>query len=267
VAFRNDWPCSGIGAGTKNKWQQQTHRNSMHSQNLSLPAYRQIQLAIENRIRSGELLPGDPIESERALAKANGVSLMTARHSLKELEIAGLVTRRRAVGTFVAPPKIHFNKLVSFSEQLAVQGLAAQSKVLHITKTQNENAILASLGLPCNSMLIRLERLRLDGSHPFAVEVVYLSENMFPGILDEPLGRRSLFNLIETKYQMKIAYADEEADATAADPKTAMLLGVSNGTPLLRIRQVLYADHAQPIVHSLGLYRSDRHSLVVRRFR
>src|SRR5438128_2019511 len=94
------------------------------------PAYRKIQGSILKRIEKGELRPGQAVGSERELAKIHGVSPMTARHALAGLEREGMVMRRRGAGTFVAPPKIHFNKLMSFSEQLAGRSLASRSRVL-----------------------------------------------------------------------------------------------------------------------------------------
>ena len=92
------------------------------------PAYRRIQGAILKRIETGQLKTGDAVDSERELAKIHHVSLMTARHALAGLQQEGMVERRRGAGTFVAPPKIHFNKLASFSEQMATRSLPARSK-------------------------------------------------------------------------------------------------------------------------------------------
>jgi len=232
----------------------------------SIPAHKQIQVAIEGRIRSGELRPGDLIDSERYLAKIHGVSPMTARQALRELSLSGLVVRRPSVGTFVAPPVIHFNKLMAFSEQMATRGLIISSKVLAATRTQQDE-VASRLGLPCGSCLIKIERVRLGNSDPFALEAVYFGEKGFSALLDESLDRRSLFDLLENKYQLKIAYADEEIDVTILDTRTAGLLKAPQGSPTLRVRQVLYCADARPISYSLGLYRADRHSLLVRRFR
>jgi GntR family transcriptional regulator len=79
------------------------------ARNNGIPAYQKIQNAIQRRIESGKLKPGDAVESERELARLHQVSLMTARHALSVLEQEGVVQRRRGAGTFVAPPKIHFN--------------------------------------------------------------------------------------------------------------------------------------------------------------
>src|ERR1700720_3075409 len=95
-----------------------------------IPAYRRIQEAIQRVIEDGELKPGDVVASERELARLHQVSLMTARHALASLEREGVVERRRGIGTFVATPKIHFNKLTSYTEQMASRGLLARSKVL-----------------------------------------------------------------------------------------------------------------------------------------
>src|SRR5262252_221151 len=97
---------------------------------ISLPAYQRIQLAIRKRIDAGQLRPGDPVSSERDLAKLHSVSLMTARHALASLEREGIVERRRGVGTFVSSPKIHFNKLMSYTEQMAARSLSPTSRII-----------------------------------------------------------------------------------------------------------------------------------------
>src|SRR5207253_9109358 len=98
-----------------------------------LPAYKRIQGAILKRLESGQLKPGDAVDSERELAKIHRVSLMTARHALAGLEREGMVVRRRGSGTFIAPPKIHFNKLTTYTEQLARRNLGVASKLLSLS--------------------------------------------------------------------------------------------------------------------------------------
>ena len=233
----------------------------------ALPAYQRIQSAIRKRIESGELQPGDAVPSERDLAKTHRVSLMTARHALAFLEREGLVERRRGIGTFVAPPKIHFNKLMSYTEQMAARTLTAGSKVLFAKIVDNENEAAARLSLPPTSSIIKLERLRHASDEPFALETCYLNATEFPGLLDAPVARESLFGILERDYNVELGYADEEVDATAADPRIAELLGIARREPLLRIRQVIYSTKGRAIMYVLGFYRSDRHNLVIRRFR
>src|SRR5215469_4946673 len=161
------------------------------------PAYQRIQRMIRAQIEAGELKPGDTVASERELAKIHGVSLMTARHALGSLEQEGVVERRRGAGTFVAPPRIHFNKLMSYTEQMASRGLAAASKVITARVIEREEEIAARLMLPATAKIIKIERLRHTPDEPFALETCYLSADKSPGLLREPLGRGSLFSTLE----------------------------------------------------------------------
>jgi len=231
------------------------------------PAYKRIQAAILKRIESGALKVGDAVDSERELARIHRVSLMTARHALVGLEREGMVQRRRGAGTFVAPPKIHFNKLMSYTEQMAGRGLSVSSKVLSLCVTNAADDIAARLALPAGSKLIKLERLRLGGKEPFALETCYLSAAEFSKLTQASLGRGSLFSILKYDYGLEISHADEEVDATIADSHTARLLGIPHDLPLLRMRQLIYSSKGRASIYVLGLYRSDRHTLSIRRYR
>jgi GntR family transcriptional regulator len=231
------------------------------------PAYQRIRSVIWKRIEAGQLKPGDVVDSERELAKIHRVSLMTARHALTSLEREGVVERRRGAGTFVAPPKIHFNKLMSYSEQMASRGLVAGSELLCSKIIDYEPEIAARLAVTPNHRLVKVERLRHAANEPFALEVCYLSAEEFGGLISAPLGRGSLFSILERDFGVELAHADEEVDATAADARIAELLSVPRGTPLLRIRQVIYSTKGKATIYVLGFYRSDRHTLLIRRFR
>jgi GntR family transcriptional regulator len=147
------------------------------------------------------------------------------------------------------------------------RSLVAGSKILFAKIIDNEQEATARLSLSPKSKVIKLERLRHAAGEPFALETCYLSAAQFSGLLSEPLQRESLFATLERNYNVELGYADEEVDATAADPRTAELLGVPRREPLLRIRQVIYSTKGAVLLYVLGLYRSDRHNLVIRRFR
>ena len=231
------------------------------------PVYKKIQSEIRRRIASASLKPGDAVSSERELAKTQKVSLMTARRALAGLESEGIVERLRGVGTFVAVPKIHFNKLMSYTEQMSSRGLAPRSRVLVAKVIEGDPEVAARLGLPAASRLLRIQRLRLTGEEPFALETCYLAAADFPDLASAPLGRSSLFAILEHDYVTKLAYADEEVDATSADANIAELLAVPRGASVLRIRQIIYSTKGKATIYGVGFYRSERHTLFIRRFR
>jgi GntR family transcriptional regulator len=231
------------------------------------PVYKRIQNAIRKRIETSELNPGDAVASERELAKTHKVSLMTARHALAGLEREGIVERRRGAGTFVAAPKIHFNKLMSYTEHMSSRGLAPHSRVLVAEVIEDEQEIAARLGLPATSRMVKIARLRLTGEEPFALETCYLPAAEFSGLVNAPLGRTSLFAALQRDYGVELAYADEEIDATAADADLAEMLALPRSSAILRIRQVIYSTKGKATIYGVGFYRSERHTLFVRRFR
>ena len=232
-----------------------------------VPAYQRILGVIRKRIEAGELLPGDTVASERELARAHRVSLMTARHALASLEREGVVQRRRGVGTFVAPPKIHFNKLMSYTEQMAGRGLETRSVVISCSPQIFDHDVAARLGLAPDAPLVMMERVRKAVDSPVALEVCYFSAEEFPGISEASLENKSLFTTLERDYGIELAHADEEVDAIIADARLAELLDVPRGAPLLRMRQLIYTTKGKPVLYVLGSYLSGRHTLVIRRFR
>ena len=70
-----------------------------------LPRYAEIRIDFESRIRSGEWPPGHRIASEHELMAQYGCSRMTVHKALTALAAAGLITRKRRSGSFVAAPK------------------------------------------------------------------------------------------------------------------------------------------------------------------
>jgi GntR family transcriptional regulator len=231
------------------------------------PVYKRIQDSIRKRIEASELLPGDSVPSERELARVHKVSLMTARHALAGLEREGLVERRRGAGTFVAAPKIHFNKLMSYTEHMSARGLVPRSRVLVAKIVEHDAEVAARLALPAATHLVKIERLRETGEEPFALETCYLPAKEFANLAKAPLGRTSLFATLQQEYGVELAYADEEVDATTAEANVAELLQVPRGAAVLRIRQVIYSTNAKPTLYVVGFYRSERHTLFIRRFR
>jgi GntR family transcriptional regulator len=156
---------------------------------------------------------------------------------------------------------------MSYTEQMSSRGLPPSSKVVVSKLIDGEQEITGRLGLVANSKLVKIERVRHTGDEPFALETCYLPADTFSNLIAAPLARTSLFATLEHDYDVQLAYADEEVDATVAEGRVAQLLNIRSGAPLLRIRQVIYSAATKPVIYVIGFYRSERHSLFVRRLR
>src|SRR5713101_6198721 len=68
--------------------------------------YERVVDLVEQLIAEQGLVPGDMLPSYTELAGQAGVSLITVRRALDEMERAGKVRRHQGLGTFVARPRI-----------------------------------------------------------------------------------------------------------------------------------------------------------------
>ncbi|MBV9023363.1 MAG: GntR family transcriptional regulator [Streptomycetaceae bacterium] len=68
-------------------------------------AYEKIADDLRQRIRTGELRPGDKLPAETALVEQHRFSLPTVRQALGVLEAEGLIEKRHGRGNFVRKPR------------------------------------------------------------------------------------------------------------------------------------------------------------------
>jgi GntR family transcriptional regulator len=67
-----------------------------------VPIYLQVMQQIKYLVASGRLEPGEELPSIRALAEQLLVNPNTIARAYRELEVAGVVEKRRTAGTYVA---------------------------------------------------------------------------------------------------------------------------------------------------------------------
>ncbi len=71
--------------------------------NSAMPIYQQIVDQVRRKTASGQLNPGDPLPSVRAVASEHAVNAMTISKAYSQLEAQGLLLRLRGRGMVVAP--------------------------------------------------------------------------------------------------------------------------------------------------------------------
>lgn len=107
----------------------------------SMKASERIRAAIESQIRSGALLPGDPVDEERLMTEF-GVSRTPVREALLQLRAADMVTALPRGGVVVS--KLDITGLFAMWELLAdLEGLAARYACARMSKPERQ--ALASL--------------------------------------------------------------------------------------------------------------------------
>jgi len=88
----------------------------MAAREAQTPKHRQVYLALQREIQSGQLRKGDRLPSEAKLVRTFGASRITVGRAVRDLQRAGLVERRAGSGTYVrsmrAPDGLSFGLLI-----------------------------------------------------------------------------------------------------------------------------------------------------------
>ncbi|MER3438009.1 MAG: FadR family transcriptional regulator [Chloroflexota bacterium] len=90
-------------------------------------SYEQVVRQICDRIRAGELLPGQKLPTEQALSESFGVSRAVIREAIKVLVSLGMVESRQGSGTYVAA-----NPIPSISRALTLSATPDEDSVLRL---------------------------------------------------------------------------------------------------------------------------------------
>jgi GntR family transcriptional regulator len=212
-------------------------------------------------ISSGTLRPGDRLGTERELAAQLSVSRSTLRQVLAVLAEGGIVRRvpGRAGGTFVAHTKLDrdLSVIVGLPEYLRRQGFVAGTQVLSATMSGADEIAANNLAVPPGSLLIDIVRIRLADGIPISLERVQLPAEIFPGLLELPLGG-SIYDLLDTHYGITPDEVVEHLEVAEAGSDEAALLGVPARAPLLAITRTSATSAGVPFEFSHDLFRADR---------
>ncbi len=229
------------------------------------PLHTAIAEHLAGLIASGLLAPGARLPPERQLAATLGVSRMTVRQALGELERAGLVRRvvGRAGGTFVneAPGAEATTGAGGISAGLRRAARASHSELVSAEIEPAGKRTAAALGLGRSERVVVIARLRLAGGKPIAVERTSLPSRLFPDIEDRDLAG-SLYDLMEVGFGLRPVRAVERLEVAEARPSDARTIGAKRGASVLLVERVGYAADGSPVEFSRDRFRADRTWLV-----
>jgi GntR family transcriptional regulator len=233
----------------------------MIDKNYPLPMYFQLKELMREKIASGEWKPGDMVPSERELSEQYQISRMTARQALSELATEGLLRREQGRGTFVAEPKIEhgLTRLTGFTEDMKARGLRPGARVVRLELIRPPLLAMRALQITPDETIVLLERLRLAGGEPIALETSHLHFNGVRDLLKEDFENNSLYQILSEKYQITPARAEQKIGADLCSKREQELLKISEGAPVLRNKRITFDQWGRPFEYTESAYRADRY--------
>jgi len=239
---------------------------SQSNNRINVPAFLYVQIAesLLNWIESEELTPGKRLPPERELSKTLGVNRTTIRQALNILQDRGLIYRRQGQGTFVASPKIErqAGKLVPFTKSMQQKGYKIEARLITLEKILTDVSLAEELQLTVGQPAYFLCRIRLINREPVLLENIYIPAILFPEVERFDLSQRSLYEVMDEEYNVKISYARQSLEPVTARKYEADLLGIEPGAPLMLERRLAFDQHERAVERALDLFRGDRFRFV-----
>jgi GntR family transcriptional regulator len=224
-----------------------------------MPLHHQIKVAVLQGIEQGWLRPGEQLPRERELAKALGVSLAPVRQAMVDLTKEGYVDRTRGKGTFVRERKLveKIQILGSFHASMERQGLHPTVTVLSDEIQRAPQEVATALNLRGSDAWC-LRRLALLDDVPLALLTAWLPTRLAKGMAQHDLGSGSLYDALAAVHGIEMTAADNLVEVGRAGLDDAEFLGLTPGSPLLRVVGITRSQKNKPVEYSDVLYRPEQ---------
>jgi GntR family transcriptional regulator len=210
--------------------------------------HRQLFMVLRDQITRGLYSPGDLIPKEDELCSLFGVSRITVRRAVSDLEKLGLVEKQPGRGTFVrvdsrlARPAATLGMI----ESLSKQARDTDVQVLQVETVRAPPAIATQLRLGHTDRAVHASRLRSAQGTPLMVTDAWVPEHIGKHVTAAALKKRALFELLLAE-GIRFGRVVQEVTAVAADPYHAGLLQTDVGAPLLRLTRLIYDLGRKPV--------------------
>lgn len=225
----------------------------------AMPLYHQSYLVLRQRLLEGVYPLDAPLPSEEEIRHEFGVSRVTIRRALAELESEGLIQRRRGSGTYPIEQASSSNTRANISglyQNMITLGLNSKARLLKFERIPVPR-FLRQVSPLFESKVLHVERVRnLDGE-PFSYMKSYIPESLARNFRKTSLGNDPLLATLEMA-GIVVAKADQSLSASAADAEIAEALGVPIGSPLIQMRRLSVDADDKPIEYFVSYYRPDR---------
>lgn len=196
--------------------------------------HKNVRLEIMRRVRAGEYALGQALPSAAALAEEFGVSAITVKRALRDLQPAGILRSVPGLGTFVRDQR-RFIRDLDFSltshEDALRLGLKPSIHLVSLTQEKISDPAFDALEAPDGLMLCVRKVIFTDGT-PIMYDTSYLPRSLSDEVVDE-FGEKFISDALrdhgtqftKTKLLIDAAPASEQAQQTFA---------IRNGYPMLR---------------------------------
>lgn len=226
------------------------------------PLYRQAAERLRAAIGGGQVPPGEELPTEAMLSEMFGISLITVRHALRELEADGLIRKRAAKAALVisANPRSPAARTLNSLQDIVAAASGAQLRIVSYRPRRSTEATEA-FGLPARTACPCLSGLMLlEGKAVSEITIFFppsIGQRLTRGDFDDVV----VFRSVERRLGLRLTGARITVGAELADAGVARNLGCTEGSAILVNRMIYLDDKGNPVELTIARHRADRYRL------
>lgn len=226
------------------------------------PLWRQAELALRTMIDEGQWPAGSQIPNEDRLCEMLGISRITLRHALRNLEEIGLLRREHGRGTFVRSATVvaGVRGLTSFTEEMRSLGLQTSSVLLDAQILAASPEIAEALQVAEGSSIVRLRRIRLGNGRPVGIQTSHLPAALTEGLIEVAAGLTSLYDWLRDHAGIVPVKAREVYRVGVISTEDAPHLEQPAGTPAFEVERIAFTAQG-PFEYVVSTMRADRYEI------
>ena len=222
--------------------------------------HQQVEHYILDRIKNGELKPGDQIPTENEFAELLNASRPTVRQALNRLVVQGYIVRKKGIGSFVTETKlIHESTsyISSYRKEAQKYNYEILTKVLCLEVKKADEYIVDKLNIKKGKNVTMLTRLRTipqyNQGHPVVLTTVYVPYERFPDMEQIDFSNRSFYDILNEN-DLEVKHAERELEVILPDKETADLLEINKFEPVIFTSSVGKTENDMIIEYSESFY-------------
>jgi GntR family transcriptional regulator len=223
--------------------------------------YQQLVAILKEPIASGAFSVGSMLPTEASLAERFGVSLITVRQALRELESEGMIKKRAAKAALVTrpPPRPASAMLNRFADIGADLGGGR----LDIKSYRKERSRLAAdtFGLGAREQCWCLRAVLVATDQRMAQITIFFPPDIGSRLRREQFDDVVVYHSVERHLGIRFAGARATLSAELADADLARDLDYSEGAPVLVMQFVYRSLEGRPIELTIAKHPADRYSI------
>ena len=220
---------------------------------------------LRRKIESGELGPGAPLPSNKALMDEFGISTSTAQRAVRALKSDGLVETVLGKGVYVRHTRRKIRRSASY---LAVPSTAQDAALLGVStnvqvrEVEPPDDVAEALGLESGARAVRRERTIVLDDEPVQLVTSYYPVELARGTSlakRAPLRGGSMAELSRLGVDAHHCVEDVQTRMPTGDEARALKMGP--GTPVFRVLRTVLTRDDRPVEVLDMILGGDRYQL------